>query len=190
MCVHTFQSNCCIATHMQGSTAALPRSGGGGGGSYDINGVLNAATPYTSALWNVTKFGTVRSDASGYNQGDGYVYIYFSDGCTDCTVSYSSTTTVVPTTATALMCTVSCSPGSYLNTTAPGYCSQCPANTYLNTSGATNVSQCVACPLNSISPKGSPSFSACSVSGIFISCVICLCVQLSLVQFYICMSHM
>jgi hypothetical protein len=69
------------------------RVGGGGGGSYDMNGPSNNATAYTSSIWESSKFGTVRSDANGYNSGDGYVLVYFEDE-----YAHSTSNTLVPVT--------------------------------------------------------------------------------------------
>jgi hypothetical protein len=65
----------------QGEVGSFDGGGGGGGSCINSSGTISNATAYTSANWNTSKFGTARSDASGYNVGDGYVLVYFTDGC-------------------------------------------------------------------------------------------------------------
>ena len=58
---------------------------GGGGGSYDINGNNNYATLYTS--WETSIFGSAPSTYNnGYNNGNGFAYIYYSTTSLSCNV--------------------------------------------------------------------------------------------------------
>ena len=57
-----------------GGSYQTNRTGGGGGGSYDINGVNNNATKYST--WNNIMGTPPSTYNAGYNTGNGFVIIY------------------------------------------------------------------------------------------------------------------
>ena len=99
----------------QGSNSTAHGYGGGGGASYDANGVGNAATLFTP--WTLSGVSAPSTYSNGYNTGQGFAYILPLIGCNPVT---GSTTTPVPTTPASTSTTPVPTTTTAAPTTTPG----------------------------------------------------------------------